>query len=94
MGKSEAENAEIFFTIKPQFFPFKLRDFPPKLKDFLPKLKIFSPKLKNLANPFVGVAEKSVKKKPALLRKAFVKPPFYLLLQVEMLLTARCFFLQ
>ena len=51
-----------YFTIKPQFFPSKLRDFPPKLKDFLPKLKIFFPKLKNPANPFVGVAEKSVKK--------------------------------
>ena len=40
------------FTIKPQ-------NFPSKLKDFLPKLK-------NPANPFVGVAEKSVKKKPVL----------------------------
>ena len=48
-----------FFTIKPLFFP-------PKLKDFLPKLKIFFPKLKNPANPFVGVAKKSVKKKPGL----------------------------
>ena len=44
-----------FVTIKPQ-------NFPSKLKDFLPKLKIFFPKLKNPANPFVGVAEKSVKK--------------------------------
>ena len=54
MGKYEAKNA--IFTIKP-------RIFPSKLKNFLPKLKNFFPKLKNPANPFVGVAEKSVKKK-------------------------------
>ena len=36
--------------------------YPSKLKDFLPKLKIFFPNLKNPANPFVGVAEQSVKK--------------------------------
>ena len=40
---------------KMQFFTIKPRIFPSKLKNFLPKLK-------NPANPFVGVAEKSVKK--------------------------------
>ena len=40
---------------KMQFFTIKPRIFPSKLKSFLAKLK-------NPANPFVGVAEKSVKK--------------------------------
>ena len=43
-------------------------------KKACPKLKDFSSKLKNLPNPFVGVVQKPVKKKP--FREKEEKKPF------------------